>query len=115
MPVFSHRVLITTAGAVPGVQDDDTGAYTPDAGGGTATVYDGKGLYLDGGVAVEKDTAGIPTLMADGQVVLPKKAVGKFNVSEGQHVRVTYPDGDTVDATVLRAQRFTDIVFVERA
>lgn len=114
MPVYAQQVKVTGAGAVAGTQDDDTGAFTPDVGD-PATLYNGKGLYLDGGVAVEKDVTGIPTLMADGQVILPKKTVGKYNLAQGQHVRIQYRDGDVVHAEVLRAQRFTDILFVTRA
>lgn len=118
MPALRHKVLITSAAgsAEPGTQDDDTGAFVEHPTSEPDVVYDGRGFFLDQGVAVERDLAGLPTLMADGQVVLSKKAVGKFGIKENMIVKVTYPDnGDEVDMVILKAVRFTDIIYVNRA
>lgn len=115
MPALPHKVTITAAGEVAGVQDDDTGSFEPDASDPN-TVYDGRGNFLDQGAVVEREAgSGIPTLQSDGQIVLPKKSVGKFGIKDGMAVTVTYKNGDTVDMSILRAVRFTDILYVVRA
>lgn len=114
MPQLPHKIKITRVGLKVGTQNEDTGALTT-ATGDPKKIFEGKGFFLDEGVALERNTAGVPTLQADGQVVLPKKTVGKYDIQEGDVVLITYPDGDTKDATVLKAVRFTDILYVKRA
>lgn len=122
MPALTHRVVISdpnvTATNVPsGEQDDDTGAFSPEPSGAgdPKIVYDGSGRFLDQGVVVERDTAGLPTVRADGQVVLEKGAVADFGIKDDMLVTVEYENGETVDMSILRAIRFTDIIYVIRA
>lgn len=117
MPALKHKVLITdpSSASPPGEQDDDTGAFEDNPAGAANVIYDGRGLFLDQGVTVERTDSGLPTVRADGQIVLRKKSVGKFGIKDGMLVKVTYPNGDEVDMSVLKAVRFSDIVYVIRA
>lgn len=114
MPALPHKVTITGAAETAGAQDDDTGAFAPDASDPN-TVYEGRGNFLDGGAVVERDRSGIPTLHSDGQIVLPRKSVGKYGIKDGMAVTVEYKNGDVVDMSILKAIRFTDILYVMRA
>jgi len=117
MPALKHRVLITdpTTSSPPGEQDDDTGAFVDDPSSSSNVIYDGRGLFLDQGVTVERTDSGLPTVRADGQIILSKKSVGKFGIKEDMLVKITYPNGDEVDMSILKAVRFSDIVYVIRA
>jgi hypothetical protein len=115
MPALRHRILITVSGENSGTQDEDTGGYTDSPTTDDNVIYDGKGFFLDQGVVVERDTAGLSALRADGQIVLTKGAVAKFGIKEEQLVKVTYPNQDEVDASILRVVRFSDIIYVVRA
>jgi hypothetical protein len=115
MPALRHDVLVTVPGEDSGAQDNDTGAFVEDPAKGPTVIYDGKGFFLDQGVVVERDTAGMPSLRADGQVVVKKGSVAKFGIKDGMLVKVTYPNGDEVDASILKTVRFADILYVMRA
>lgn len=121
MASLRHKIVITDPNSVSnppsGVQDDDTGAFVPDetGAGDPAVVYDGRGLFLDQGVTVERTEAGLPSVRADGQVVLPKKTVANAGIKEGMLVKITYENLDEVDASILKVVRLTDIVYVVRA
>lgn len=112
---FPHKVRITraTGGTTLPAQDEDTGTVAAPSGG-ALDVYDGKGNFLDEGQVVEWSN-GVPVLQADGMVVLPKRTVEKTGVQEGDAVLVTYGNGDERDMSVMRAVRFTDILYVRRA
>lgn len=121
MASLRHNVKIwdpNAAGNPPsGQQDDDTGAFDPDAtgAGDPEYIYDGDGLFIDQGVTVERTDSGLPTIRADGQVVLPKGTVADTGIKEDMLIKITYENEDEIDASILKVVRLTDIVYVVRA
>lgn len=121
MASLKHKIQITdpnAAGNPPsGEQDDDTGAFVPDVtgAGDPAVVYDGDGLFIDQGVTVERTESGLPSVRADGQIVLPRGTVADTGIKEEMLVKITYENDDEIDASILKVVRLTDIVYVVRA
>lgn len=121
MASLRHNIKIWDPNAVSnppsGQQDDDTGAFVQDntGVGDPDYVYDGDGLFIDQGVTVERTDSGLPTIRADGQVVLPKGTVADTGIKEDMLIQITYENNDVVDASILKVVRLTDIVYVVRA
>lgn len=121
MASLKHSILITDPNSAEnppsGEQDEDTGAFDSDVPGvgDPAVIYDGDGLFLDQGVTVERTESGLPSVRADGQIVLPKDTVADTGIKEEMLVKITYENGDEVDASILKVVRLTDIVYVIRA
>lgn len=96
---YPHRLSITREGT--GSQDPDTGAWTP----GTAVmIYDGPADVQDGGETIQRDSDGRPTAVSDATAYLEdERAVGSIYV--GDRAVVTWEDGTTADARVLKVVR----------
>lgn len=103
--------------AAGGATDPESGEYVPPAGGGEAAPYwTGRAFFLDEGAVLEQDArTGAPQITSDGQLFLPKKTVERAGVRDRDAVRMTYANGDAKDASILRAQRATDICYLKDA
>lgn len=96
---YPHRLRVTRASG--GAQDPDTGAWTPEA---ATVLYDGAADVQDEGEAMVRDADGRPLSTSDGVAYLASEsAIGTMR--PGDACLVTWPDGTTSDAEVLRVVR----------
>lgn len=96
---YPHRFRVATTAV--GVQDDDTGAYTP---GSETVLYDGFADVQDEGETMRRDADGRPLTMSEGVIYLEDEAA-VATLSPGLPGVVTWEDGSTSDAEILRAVR----------
>lgn len=124
MPQFQHTITVTRPSAGGGgATDPTTGEYTPPAPDGTTTLYAGPGLYLDEGVAVGyQPGTQIPVEdTGNARAYLPRGTVGRLEangagVEANDTVTIEFSDGaPAVDASVVRAVRYKDVLYLRRA
>lgn len=123
MPQFRQRITVTRPGTTAGGgTDPETGEYTPPAPDQATALYDGPGIFLDQGVAIAfQPGTQIPTETADARVYLPKGTIARLGaagtaIEPGDTVVVEFPEGDPPrDASVIRAVRFIDCLYLRRA
>jgi hypothetical protein len=108
------RAVVQTQGTESGVTNDD-GTFTPAEDLGEER-WSGRGMLLDegpeqvvagGGTRVEYD--------ADAVLWLPKGTVARAEIVDGDAVAFTYDNGDEVSASVKKAVRFKDCLYLRRA
>lgn len=101
---YPHRLTITDPATPQGTQDAATGAWTPDAGATAAVLYDGAADVQDVGAVIERDADGKPTLRSDATAFLAdERALAA--IPSGAPATVTWDDGTTAEATVVRVRR----------
>lgn len=103
-----------TVAPTPGGYTDDDGVWHDDpVQPDTAVIYEGPGDFQDKGEAIETDSAGQPTLIADG-VFYPKNERIVADIEPLDRLEVTYKDGTKESGEVLRVRRLDGAVFIRR-
>jgi hypothetical protein len=112
---YPERVVIERGGATGGAQDAETGVWTS-AGRGSSTIYDGQCDAQDKGKVLARDQQGNPTVTVDISLFLPGRgAVSRYGIQQDDVATITWVDGTTTVAQVVRADRLDDSVYLRRA
>lgn len=105
---YAQRVRIHRSSG-GGTQDEETGGWTP---GGSADVYNGPADVQDQPRALSY-ADGRPTQTSDAEVYLADPGAVPL-VRIGDLAEVTWEDGSTMDARVIRTERLSSVLFLER-
>ena len=109
-----QTVTIVRGATDAGTTDPDTGVFTPGGAAGDV-LWEGRATYLDQGPQDRFNAEGVAEYSADGSVYLPRNVIEQVHPKEGDSVRVTYQNGDTVDAEIAKVIRYKRRLDVRRA
>lgn len=97
---YPHRLRCERPGE-GGDQDPDTGAWTPVP---PSVVYDGAADVQDEGETIRRDAEGRPVQVSEAVAFLEDESkIGEIRPRDVAHI--TWEDGATADAEVLKAVR----------
>lgn len=103
---YPHRFRVSERAA--GTQNPDTGQHTP---GAETVLYDGPADVQDGGKALRRDNDGRAVETSDAVVFLADPSAAA-QLRPGLAGVVTWEDGKTSDAEILRSVRLDGTLFL---
>jgi hypothetical protein len=110
---WPHVVVITKAAPAAGVQDPDTGAWTPALGAEPDVLYNGLGDLQHDRRTVRRATDTDPAIVSDADVYLQDES-DLWAIPEGAYISVIIDDLIQLDGRVVSVDLLSGMIMVNQ-